>query len=218
MEIRCNPSPLRFDRVDRPLEALVAPSVDSVSGLITGKMLDRVPIIDVHNTLVGPDGSRTEVSYRMQKGFDGLHIHGQAGGEVIEEYVDTRSMYLQMQGRIGNSAERLVVGPVMGGFQYEGQVGDMPIRQQLGLNPYTMGFQMVGQIGPALMHLVGEPTRDGTSMALRGDLDGRPVTGSIQGGPVANSMIVTREVDGYHWIQEIRGLDPNPAPPTGVQA
>lgn len=215
MQIRSNPYPIRFDRVDNPIEAMVAPSVDSVSGLITGKMLDRLPVIDIHNTIQAPDGSQTEMFYRMEKMPDGIRIRGQAGGETIEEFVDTRSMSLQMQGRIGGSQERLVVTPTMGGFVYEGQIGDVPVRQQLGLDPWTLGFQLAGQFGPALLQLVGSPVQDGTKMALQGSLDGRPVSGTIEGGQVPDSMIITRDVDGYQWVQEIRGKDPSkePAPP-----
>lgn len=218
MQIRSNPYPIAFDRVDNALEAMAAPSADAVAGLITGRMLDRAPVVDIHNTISSPDGTRTEMEYRLEKTWNGIRVTGHAGGQPIEEFVDMRTMNLEMQGRIGQSAERLTIAPTIGGFVYRGQIGDVPLSQQVALNPFTLGFQLTGQFGPVMLQAVGQPTPDGTSMAIQGQMDGRPFTGSIQGGAVENSMLVTREVDGYHWIQEIRGQAPpppqEPAPPT----
>ncbi len=208
MQIRPNPHPIRFDRVDNPIEAMAAPSADAVAGLVTGQMLNRTPIVDVHNTIQAPDGTRTEMTYRMEKTPTGLRITGQAGQERIDETVSSGMMGLQVQGRVGASDDRMRIDTTFGGFAYHGQVGDVAVRQQLAMHPLSLGFQLTGQFGPALLHLVGQANAQGTATNLRGDLDGQPLTGTIQGGPTPDSILVTREVDGYHWIQEIRTPKP----------
>lgn len=214
-----NPYPIDYRRLDNALEAMTTPSVDALSGLITGKMLDRSGAVDIHNTIEAPDGTTTEMFYQMRKTFNGIEITGQAGGQPIREVVDNSGMGLRMQGRIGESEERLDIAPTPGGYVYQGQIGDVPVRQQLGINPWTLGFQLMGQFGPVALSIVGQPRQDGTSVGLTGELAGKPLTGSIEGGQVANSMLVTREVDGYHWIQEIREQVPEtpPAPPEGMK-
>ncbi len=208
VQIRPTPHPIRFDRVDHPLEAMAAPSADALAGLVTGQMLNRTPIVDVHNTIQAPDGTRTEMTYRMEKTPTGLRISGQAGGERIEESVSSDMLGLQVQGRLGASSDQMRIDTTVGGFAYHGQVGDIPVRQRLAMNPFAMGFQLTGQFGPALLHMTGQANAQGTATTLQGDLDGKPLTGSIQGGPTPESILVTREVDGYHWIQEIRTPKP----------
>ncbi len=208
MQIRSTPYPIRFDRVDNPIEAMASPSADAVAGLITGQMLNRSPVVDVRNTIQAPDGTQTEMTYRMEQTPTGLRISGQAGGEPIEESVASGMRGLQVQGRLGSSEDRMRIDTTMGGFAYLGQIGDVPVRQQLAMNPFTLGFQLTGQLGPALLHLVGQSNPQGTATTLQGDLDSKPLTGTIQGGPTPESILVTREVDGYHWIQEIRPQKP----------
>lgn len=217
MEIRSNPYPIDYRRIDNAMEAMTTPSVDALSGLVTGKMLDRSGAVDIHTTIEAPDGSTTEMFYQMRKGFNGIEIAGQAGGQPIRERVDNSGMGLRMQGQIGESAEQLDITPTPGGYVYGGQIGDVPVRQQLGINPWTLGFQLMGQFGPVALNVVGQPAQDGTQMNLSGDLAGRPLTGSIQGGNVPNSMVITRMVDGYTWIQEIREQTPPPEPPQPPQ-
>lgn len=208
MQIRSNPYPIRFDRVDNPIEAMASPSADAVAGLVTGQMLNHSPVVDVRNTIQAPDGTQTEMTYRMEQTPTGLRISGQAGGEPIEESVVSGMMGLQVQGRLGSSEDRMRIDTTVGGFAYLGQIGDVAVRQQLAMNPFTLGFQLPGQLGPALLHLVGQANPQGTATTLQGDLDGRPLKGTIQGGPTPDSILVTREVDGYHWIQEIRPQKP----------
>ncbi len=204
MQIRSNTYPVRFDRVDNPLEAMASPSADAVSNMVTGQMLNRTPVVDVFNRIQAPDGTETQVNYRLEKTFQGLRISGHAGDQALEETVLSHPMGLQVQGRIGNSQDQMRIDTLMGGFGYSGQVGDVPVRQQLGLNPWTLGFQLTGHFGSVALHLAGQPDPRGQVTHLQGTLDGRPMTGSIRGGNAPDTILLTRQVDGYNWLQEIR--------------
>lgn len=204
MQIRSNPYPVHFNRVDNALEAMASPSADAVSNLVTGQMLNRTPVVDVFNRIQAPDGTETQVNYRLEKTFQGLRISGQAGEEPLEETVLSHPMGLQVQGRIGDSQDRMRIDTLMGGFGYSGQVGDIPVRQQLGLNPWTLGFQLTGHFGSVALHLAGQPDPRGSVTHLQGTLDGRPITGSIRGGDSPETILLTRQFEGYNWVQEIR--------------
>ncbi len=204
MQIRSNPHPVRFDRVDTPLEAMASPSADAVSNLVTGQMLNRTPVVDVFNRIQAPDGTETQVCYRLEKTFQGLRISGNAGDQPLEASVLSNPMGLQVQGRIGNSQDRMRIDTLLGGFRYSGQVGDVPVHQQLGVDPWTLGFQLVGHFGSVALHLAGRPDPQGQVTHLQGTLDGNPMTGSIRGGDTPGSILLTRQVEGYNWIQEIR--------------
>lgn len=194
----------------------MVPSVEAVSGMITGSLIDHSQAIEVHNSFRAPDGTETEMSYRLDKTPPGLQITGTVGGHPIEESVDTRTFRYRVLGRIGESVERLDIFPVMGGFRHVGQVGDVPVHQDIALLPWQQAFRITAHFGPALMALLVAPSPGGT-YSIEGHLDGRPVTGSIGPGDTPGSIRIERQVAGYQIVSEILpiGLQPPEPPPDG---
>ena len=94
MQVRpAAPAPLAFDRVDQPVEALAAPTVDVVSLQMADSMLQRAEAVEVHDTITDPQGGTAELSYRIEPAPQGFSIKGTAGDNPIDRHTSRPLQY-----------------------------------------------------------------------------------------------------------------------------
>ncbi|HXE71570.1 MAG TPA: hypothetical protein VNO81_02830 [Candidatus Nitrosotenuis sp.] len=206
MQVRpLSSAPLSFDRVDHPVEAMLAPTADVVSLQVADSMLRRAPGVEVQDTVTDAQGRRAEMRYRIEPTATGYTISGSAGDNPIQETVELVPMGNRARGRIGGSQDCMDTQMVMGGWYLAGQVGEVPVQEQVSFHPWASGLLVSARFGPSSLEMQMVPSPEGP-MVLQGTFDGQPFEGRMSAGDSPDSVQVVREFAGYRWVQEIRAL------------
>ena len=107
--------------------------------------------MDVFNRIQAPDGTETQVNYRLKKTFQGLRISGNAGERSGRGGLN-HPLVCRCKGRRipGPDANRHLMGIRV--FRSGRRCPGAPAT---GPQPWNLGFQLTGHFGSVALHLAG---------------------------------------------------------------
>lgn len=126
-----------FEKVDKPLEAFLAPANDMII-FLKGKSLE-VGKFQVKETFGEESGI-----YTMEVENESIKFKGKMGDAEIEVKVEGYDPSINFTGKIGSSEEDITFNSMCSSCK--GKIGDFEIKQKYGINPSTKDVEIIGEI------------------------------------------------------------------------